>query len=219
MAKKPSSHEKSTAPLASGVPVFCRFDEIVPAAALKLYPGNYRKHPATQLEAAYSVIVGDGTAPGNGWRRPAVVSTLSGCVTKGNGMVQMAQRHGLDVPVEYQAYKSRSEEIRDLIADNRLQELATDDSSALKALIGELSEDELPMTAISAAEMDAIIAQLDPVELKPVKIVPPPATAWVLIGIPLQRFKEIQPHVEAISALPGVEYHSATSTKPIEHED
>lgn len=167
MTQKPSSHEipppDNGAPHSSeiktvdGIPVHCHYHDLVPASDLKLYPGNYRKHKAKQLDRMHSVIVGKSTGKGNGWRRCAVVSRLSGFVIKGNGMVQMAQRHGYHVPVEYQDYRSRTEEIRDLVADNRLAELAEDDEDALRKLVAELGTDEIEFAAVSADELEAMI--------------------------------------------------------------
>lgn len=170
MARKTSSHEISSAAApgptaavgekvvtADGIEVHCLHAALVPAADLKLYPGNYRKHKAKQLDAMHTVIVGKQPGQGNGWRRCAVVSTLSGCVIKGNGMVQMAQRHGLQVPVEYQAYKTRREEIRDLVADNRLADLADDDEEALKKLVSELDAGEIELAAVTSEELERLI--------------------------------------------------------------
>jgi len=166
MAKKSSSHEKrgprggapqsatNTSP--DGIPVHCHCDKLVPAQDLQLYPGNYRKHKAKQLDRMHKVIVGKG-GNGNGWRRCAVVSKLSGYVIKGNGMVQMAQRHGYHVPVEYQDYRTKTEEIRDLVADNKLAELAEDDETALKKLLSELAADEIELAAVTAEDIEALI--------------------------------------------------------------
>ena len=170
MMQKPTSHEisrrgrkepKKADTLASGIPVHCKFDKIISASELKLYPGNYRKHPSKQLDRMLRVIQGDGKKPGNGWRRSAVVSTLSGFVTKGNGMVQMAQRHGLVVPIEFQTYSNRAEEIRDLIADNRLAALAQDDDGALKKLLSELDADDVQLAAITGDELEALLREVD----------------------------------------------------------
>lgn len=164
MAKKPCSHEKlksAAAVRASGIPVHCKHDKIVPAGELKFYPGNYRKHPAKQLDRMLKVIQGDDKKPGNGWRRPAVVSLLSGFVTKGNGTVQMAQRHGLEIPVEFQNYRNRAEEIRDLVADNRLASLAEDDEDALKKLLAELDASEIEMTGVTTEELEKLLADTD----------------------------------------------------------
>lgn len=76
-------------------------------------------------------------------------------------MVQMAKRHGYEVPVEYQDYRTRREEIRDLVADNRLAELADDDEDALKKLLSELGSDEIEFAAVTAEEIEALIKNAD----------------------------------------------------------
>lgn len=166
MSQKTTSHEilrtrRGKIAVASGIPVHCKFDKIAPAAQLKLYPGNYRKHPAKQLDRMLKVICGDGKKIGNGWRRAIVVSTLSGLVTKGNGAAQMAQRNGLDVPIEFQHYRNRAEEIRDLVADNRLAALAEDDDAALTKLLSELDAGDLEFAAVTSDEIERLLNETD----------------------------------------------------------
>ena len=43
-----------------------------------------------------------------------------------------------------------------------------------------------------------------PVELKPLKIMPPPPMTWVLVGIPTVRFGEINQQVEAFAGIDGI---------------
>lgn len=172
--KKRTSHEISRrrpkravekTPLASGIPVHCHFDEIADAATLKLWseqPGtkNPQLHPAAQLDVYEKVVAGDGKKPGNGFRRAAIVSKLSGCVTRGNGLVQMARRRGWSIPIEYQDYKSRRDEIRDVLADNELARLAQTDKDALRQLIGELDPGEIQFTAVSEADLAKLLEDL-----------------------------------------------------------
>jgi hypothetical protein len=164
MTKKRTSHETpKPRGVASGIPVFCLHDEIVDAASLKLWseqPGqkNPQVHPAKQLDRYELVVAGDGRKPGNGFRRCAVVSTLSGCVTKGNGLVMMARRRGWQVPIERQAYANRAEEIRDVAADNRIAEMAEHDDDALKKMLGELDPGEIQFAAVSAEEFEQLLA-------------------------------------------------------------
>ena len=145
---------------AGEIPVFCAFDEIVPAADLKLWseqPGskNPQVHPAAQLDRYETVITG------NGYRRCAVRSTLSGCITKGNGLVQMARRRGWSVPIENQAYANRAEELRDVAADNQLAKLAQTDKDALRALIGELDAGDIQFAAVTPEEFEKLLRETD----------------------------------------------------------
>ena len=151
--------QRNAAKAASGVPIFCAFTRIAPAAELKPYPGNWRQHPPAQLDRYERVVMGDGNKPGNGWRRAIVVSSLSGCITKGHGAWQMALRRGLDVPVEVQAYRSRAEEIRDLVADNKLSDLARSDDEALAKLLSELDAGDIELAGMTAAELERLLSE------------------------------------------------------------
>ena len=76
---------------------------------------------------------------GNGWRRAVVVSERSGFIVKGHGAYETALRRGWDVPIEVQPYRSQAEEnTRDLLANNRLSELAETDDEKLCGLLAEL---------------------------------------------------------------------------------
>lgn len=152
--KKPSAKPIQ----ASGIPVHCKHDRIVPAAELKLWneqPGskNPQVHPPAQLDRYETVV------EKNGYRRCAVVSSLSGCVTKGNGLVQMARRRQWDVPIEIQHYATRAEELRDVAADNQLAKLAQTDKDALRQLLGELDPGDIQFTAVSADEFERLLAE------------------------------------------------------------
>lgn len=143
---------------AGDIPIFCAFDEIVPAADLKLWseqPGskNPQVHPPMQLDRYETVILG------NGYRRCAIRSTLSGCITKGNGLVQMARRRGWSVPVENQHYATRAEELRDVAADNQLAKLAQTDKDALSALLGELDPGDIQFTAVTPEEFEKLLRE------------------------------------------------------------
>lgn len=173
MTKKRTSHEiakprrapKPTKPrgMAGDIPVHCAYDEIVPAADLKLWSEqpnskNPQIHPAAQLDRYETVVAG------NGYRRCAVRSTLSGCITKGNGLVQMARRRGWSVPVENQTYATRAEELRDVAADNQLAKLAQTDNAALHQLLAELDPGDIQLAAVTTAEFERLLADLDTTE-------------------------------------------------------
>jgi hypothetical protein len=63
-------------------------------------------------------------------------------IVKGHGRYQAAIRAGLStVPVEYQNYETEADEIKDLIADNKIAELSEVDDKEAFALIDKLGED------------------------------------------------------------------------------
>lgn len=140
---------------ASGIVVHCAFNEIRPAAELKPHPKNANTHPAKQLDRYEAVVFG------NGWRRAVVVSRRSGFIIKGHGAVAMAARRGWEVPVEYQDYASEKEELRDLVADNKLAELAETDDEKLRALLTAVDAEDLALTGYDASELERLLREAD----------------------------------------------------------
>lgn len=150
-----SAEPKATA---SGIPVYCAHDAIVPTKDLKPNPQNPNQHPATQIRKLATVI------RKNGWRTPITVSTLSGMVVKGHGRLLAAQLEDLEtVPVDYQDYESEAAENADLWADNYIAELAeTDDRLAASLLASiQLAGIDLEVAGSSVEEYNAILAALE----------------------------------------------------------
>jgi len=114
----------------STIPVFCQFSKMVPLAELSENPRNPNRHPLDQIELLAAVI------EANGWRSPIIVSNQSGFIVKGHGRYEAAKRlAALTVPVEYQDYVTEAEEWSDMIADNRIAELANIDIAALNDIL------------------------------------------------------------------------------------
>jgi len=160
--KKRTSHEKSRKgrkyPDASGVPVYCKFDRFQHPDELKAHPDNaHRTHPPKQLDRYEQVIAGSAKKPGNGWRRAVTVSDLSGCIVKGHGAWLMAKRRGWLVPVEVQHYTSRAEEVRDLLADNKLAEAALTDDAKLAQLLASMDAADLALAGFDATELENLL--------------------------------------------------------------
>jgi hypothetical protein len=181
MTRKTTSHEISKRhppALASGIPVFCKYDVIDYPEGLKPHPDNaHRGHPAKQLDAYERVIAGPGLVDGdirwqtpeqkrkgNGWRKAIVVSLRSGFITKGHGAWLMAKRRGWMVPVEYQQYKSLAEERRDLLADNKLPAMSITDNEKLAKLLSELDATDLELSAFNQAELDKLMRDTAAIE-------------------------------------------------------
>lgn len=120
---------------ADGIKVFCAHRSIEKLASLKPTPDNPNKHPKSQIKLLAKVI------QNNGWRNPIVVSTRSGMIVKGHGRFEAAKFAGMtEAPVDFQAYESAEQERQDMLADNRLAELAEMDQDALKEIIQELEK-------------------------------------------------------------------------------
>ena len=110
--------------------VYCSHTEMRDPASLVEHPRNYNTHPAEQIRLLAKII------RYQGWRNPITVSKRSGYVVKGHGRLAAALQLGCsEVPVDVQEYKDEASEYADMIADNRIAELAEADQDALKGLL------------------------------------------------------------------------------------
>lgn len=120
--------------------IYCAHDEIAQVDSLVENPRNPNKHPQKQLEMLAKII------KNQGWRNPITVSNRSGFIIKGHGRLQAAKLAGLSVvPVDRQDYENEAAEWADMVADNRLAELAELDDALLKDVLQELETHELDM--------------------------------------------------------------------------
>jgi ParB-like chromosome segregation protein Spo0J len=161
MAKKDKTEPRGTV---ATVPVWCRFDEGVTLEKLVPHPRNYNKHPDTQIALLAKII------KAQGWRNPVVVSKRSGFVVKGHGRIEAARLMQVDaVPVEYQDYETEAAEYADMIADNRIAELAEPDNAMLKDLLQELDTGQMDMdlTGFDAGELERLMTQLHTPDFQP----------------------------------------------------
>ena len=128
---------KSSAPPRAKTPdgcaVYCSFDKIVPIRELKPNPANPNTHGDGQIKLLGDII------ESTGWRAPITVSKRSGLIVKGHGRRMAAIHKGLQyAPVEYQDYATDAEERADLLADNRIAELAEMDEGKLADMIKDI---------------------------------------------------------------------------------
>ena len=136
------------------IAIFCAHDEIVAIEAVIGNPRNPNTHPASQIELLAKII------SAQGWRAPITVSTRSGFVVRGHGRLAAAQLLDAEsVPVDFQDYASEAAEYADLIADNRIAELATPDLPALADLLLELDTGDFDMdlTGFDASELERLM--------------------------------------------------------------
>ena len=132
-----------------GVPVFCAYDEIVPLCDIRPNPGNPNEHNKQQVRLLGDII------RATGWRAPITVSKRSGLITKGHGRKMAAEAMGWgSAPVEYQEYANEEEEHADLIADNRIAELANIDTGKLMDMIQGMDNGIVPIELTGFAEED-----------------------------------------------------------------
>ncbi len=151
---KPEAEPKAWA---DGVPVFCAHDAIVDVAKLVPNPKNPNQHPDSQIQLLGRII------RQAGWRQPITVSKRSGFIVKGHGRLAAALLEGMkEAPVDYQNYTSEAEEYADLVADNRIAELAETDNKLLADIFAEIDTGEIPMelTGYTEDEVEGLVTAL-----------------------------------------------------------
>lgn len=142
---------------ADGVPVFCAHDAIVDVAKLVPNPKNPNQHPDNQIQLLGRII------RQAGWRQPITVSKRSGFIVKGHGRLAAALLEGMkEAPVDYQNYTTEAEEYADLVADNRIAELAETDNKLLADIFAEIDTGEIPMelTGYTEDEVEGLVTAL-----------------------------------------------------------
>lgn len=128
MAKKKPSAGPS-------VVVHCAHTDIVDVTELVPNPRNPNRHTDEQIRMLAKIIAFQG------WRNPIVVSKRSGFMTKGHGRLAAALLNGWDtVPVDRQDYATEADEWADMVADNRIAELADPDAADTLALLADLGD-------------------------------------------------------------------------------
>lgn len=142
---------------ADGVPVFCAHDKIVDTATLVPNPKNPNQHPDAQIHLLGRII------RQTGWRQPITVSKRSGFIVKGHGRLSAAILESMkEVPVDYQNYTNEAEEYADLLADNRIAELAETDNKLLADIFADIDTGEIPMelTGYTEDEVESLVTAL-----------------------------------------------------------
>ena len=141
--------------------VNCAYDEMVPIHKLVKNPRNPNTHPDEQLRLLAKII------DYQGWRNPIVVSNLSGFIVKGHARLAAAELLKLkDAPVDYQDYENEAQEWADMLADNRLAELAEIDNPTLKDLLEELDcgSFDMDLTGYDAESLELLMTEIYPTE-------------------------------------------------------
>lgn len=154
MDYKPEAEPKAWA---DGVPVYCAHDAIVDVTTLVSNPKNPNTHPDNQIQLLGRII------RQTGWRAPITVSKRSGFIVKGHGRLSAALLEGVkEVPVDYQNYTTEAEEYADLVADNRIAELAEIDNKLLADIFADIDTGEIPteLTGYTDEEMESLITGL-----------------------------------------------------------
>ena len=145
------------------IPVHCAHTALLDPNSLKPNPANPNRHSAHQIQLLASII------QEQGWRNPITVSKRSGLVVRGHGRLESALLIGCEVvPVDEQNYETEAEELADLLADNRLAELAELDEGELKRLLKTIQESDpsfdLELTGFMDDEIRKLFEDEDPAD-------------------------------------------------------
>ena len=137
--------------------IHCSHDALVDPMTLVEHPRNPNKHPTKQITLLSKII------ETSGWRAPITVSRRSGYIIKGHGRLAAALiLHADAVPVDYQDYETEAAEWADMVADNRIAELAQIDLPELKDLLIELDAGDVDMdlTGFSNADLEKMMTDI-----------------------------------------------------------
>ena len=137
------------------IKICCSHSKMVNIHELVEHPKNPNKHPAKQLEMLAKII------EAQGFRRPIVVSSRSGYVIIGHGRLQAARLLGMEqVPVDYQDYKTEAAEYADMVADNKIAELAEFDNTIFKDILKDIDDDfDMDLFGVKDNELNALLAE------------------------------------------------------------
>lgn len=144
--------------LADEIPVWCAFDEIALIEHAIPNPLNPNQHPIEQIELLAKII------QAQGWRAPITVSRRSGYIVKGHARKLAADLLGKrEIPIDYQNYGSEAEEYADLVADNRIAELAEKNLDKMREIFLKLDgEIDLNLTGYGSDQIALITSDSIP---------------------------------------------------------
>ena len=138
------------------IPVYAAHDIIQDISMIEPNPRNPNKHPDKQLRLLAKIIAQQG------WRTAITVSTRSGYIVRGHARLEAAKLLGLDTaPVDLQDYASEEDELADLVADNRIAELAEMDGGDLKDLLQQLDTGafDMELTGYTTTDLEQLLTQ------------------------------------------------------------
>ena len=145
------------------IKIHCSYDKLVDLAQLKQNPENPNTHPDKQINILSTII------QKTGWRVPITVSNLSGLIVRGHARYRAAILLKCDkVPVDFQDYESEIEEWSDLLADNKIPELAELDRDQVNRIFDKIKEDDgfnLELTGFDFDELESISDEMSKTDL------------------------------------------------------
>jgi hypothetical protein len=140
----------------------CAYDELVPLHKLQPNPKNPNRHPEKQVAMLAKII------DYQGQRAPIVVSKRSGFIVKGHGRLEAIKRLGwTEAAVDVQNYTDEAQEYADMVADNKIAELAEHDDLKMIDDIKTLGMNDFDFELLGLGDLSVFTAGLDELEEKP----------------------------------------------------
>lgn len=126
----------------------CSYTKLTDVHKLVENPKNPNKHPDRQIELLAKII------DYQGQRNPIVVSKRSGYIVKGHGRLEAVKKLGWKrVAIDEQDYENEAQEYADMIADNKIAELAEHDDLMMIDEIKELEIEDLELLGLDDFEL------------------------------------------------------------------
>jgi hypothetical protein len=128
----------------------CEYAKIVPLSDLQPHPKNRNVHPVTQIVRLADLM------KYYGWRKPIIVSNLSGYIVSGHGRARAAKLNGwIDAPVVYQDFDNSDDEYGFLTSDNAISEWSNIDLAGVNYDLQDIGPDfEIDMLGINGFEIE-----------------------------------------------------------------
>ena len=177
----------------------------VPLAQIDPHPGNYNQHPPGQVAVLAESLRVFGQV-----RTVALQRQPTGRYTAvaGHGVIEGARAAGLPavaatlIPEDWPPAKV----LAYLAADNETGRQAEPDTVALAALVRQVQDSDAALAALAAGGAERL-AELREGETDAGATQPfvqrLPATAWALVGVPLEKWPDLQAAIKAFDGAAG----------------
>lgn len=144
----------------------CKHTKVVSIDSLRPHPKNANTHSPEQLERLAKIL------QYQGWRKPIVISKLSGYIVSGHGRLLASRIAGFtEVPIDEQDYDSKEQELADLVADNRIAELSSWNDIKLNDELAELKSklEDVEITGFDDIDLSNLAENLFRPTLEPAR--------------------------------------------------
>lgn len=171
---------------------------------LHAYDGNPRTHSPGQIEQIAKSI------SEFGFNAPILIDAAD-TIIAGHGRLAAALYLRLPtVPCILVDHLSDAQRRAYILADNRLSDMSFFDDEQLRQELAALTALGVPLVGFDDFSFNDV--SLEKPNLKKIDLAAP-EMAWVLVGIPLLRYGEIQDAVDGLAKTPGLTLHTTVSGK------